>query len=348
MDIGNKIKQLRQKSGITQEQLGARLCVSAQSISKWETGVTMPDISLLPLLSSELGVTIDELFDLTTDQKLQRIEKRLDVEENFSDEAFKEYENFLKNLLDESGDNQKILSLLAHLYHHRMESDAKRVSKYARKAILIAPEKKECQWLLQKAEGASSWDWNIANHTEVIDFYKQVIENDSITPKTPLPYYEIMDNLIADHRTAEARRYLNEYKTLPSHKPFLVPIYEAYIAMAEYDVEKSDKIIEGAFEEFSSNSGFLFESAQYYARKCEYAKAIALYELSWEAEQDKQPRYTDALDGIATIYRIIGENGKARETYDRMIDCIKNEWGYKEDDAAVIEVERKKRKLLQG
>ena len=40
MDIGNKIKQLRQKAGITQEQLGAILCVSAQSISKWETGVS--------------------------------------------------------------------------------------------------------------------------------------------------------------------------------------------------------------------------------------------------------------------------------------------------------------------
>ena len=40
MDIGNKIKQLRQKAGITQEQLGTRLSVSAQSISKWETGVS--------------------------------------------------------------------------------------------------------------------------------------------------------------------------------------------------------------------------------------------------------------------------------------------------------------------
>ena len=74
MDIGNKIKLLRQKIGATQEQLGEKIGVSAQSISKWETGVTMPDITLLPILSSELGVTIDELFDLTTDQKLQRIE----------------------------------------------------------------------------------------------------------------------------------------------------------------------------------------------------------------------------------------------------------------------------------
>ena len=72
MNIGNKIKQLRIKAGLTQEQLAANLGISAQSVSKWETAVTMPDISLLPLLSSVLGVTIDEIFDLTADQKMQR------------------------------------------------------------------------------------------------------------------------------------------------------------------------------------------------------------------------------------------------------------------------------------
>ena len=40
MDIGNKIKLLRQKIGLTQEQVGEKIGVSAQSISKWETGVS--------------------------------------------------------------------------------------------------------------------------------------------------------------------------------------------------------------------------------------------------------------------------------------------------------------------
>lgn len=347
MEIGNKIKLLRLKSGLTQEQLATNLGISAQSVSKWETAVTMPDISLLPLLSSVLGVTIDEIFDLTADQKLQRIERRLDIEEEFSDGVFHEYETFLKNQLDEEGDKRKVLSLLAHLYHHRMESDSKKVIKYAHEAILLAPEIKECQWLLQKAEGASRWDWNIDNRSDVINFYKSVIEHDNVTPKTPLPYYEVMDNLIADRRTDEARRYLDEYKTLPAHKPFLVPVYEAYIAMAEFDIRKSDEIMENALKDYSDNSGFLFESAQYHARKCEYEKAIEFYEASWTAEEDQKPRYTDALHGIAIIYEILGENTRAIETYDRMIACIKDEWGYKDEDAAVIEVERKKKKMMK-
>ena len=345
MDIGSKIKLLRQKIGATQEQLGDRLGVSAQSISKWETGVTMPDITLLPLLSSELGVTIDELFDLTTEQKLQRIENRLDVEDNFPDEVFHEYENVLKIQLDEFEDRRRILSLLARLYHHRAESYLRKVSKYAREAIMLAPEVKDCQWLLQKANGAVAWDWNCSNHADVIDFYKKVIDSDAIIPKTPLPYYDIIDNLIADHRAEEAKEYLDKCAALPAHRPFLIPVYKAYIALAEYDAKTADGIMETALTEFYDNAGFLFELAQYHARKCEYEKAIAYYERSWEAESDQKPRYTDALDGIATIYMIMNNIDKAIETYDRLIACLKDEWGYKDDDAAVIDAERKKRAL---
>ena len=309
--------------------------------------MTMPDITLLPILSSELGVTIDELFDLTVEQKLQRMEKRIDIEEEFSDDIFYEYENMLKIQLDEFEDRRRILSLLARLYHHRAESYLSKVSKYAREAILLAPEIKDCQWLLQKSDGADAWDWNCSNHTNVIDFYKKVIDNDTINPQTPLPYYYILDNLISDHRTKEAKKYLEILQTLPAHRPFLIPVYKAYIALAEYDVRKADNIMESAFTEFSDNAGFLFEMAQYYARKCEYEKAIEYYEKSWALEESQKPRFTDALEGIATIYEILGDHAKTAETYDRMITCLKNEWGYKNDDAAVIGTERKKKALIQ-
>lgn len=344
MEIGIKIKQLRSKAGLTQEQLAIKLGISPQSVSKWETGVTMPDITLLPTLAGELGATIDELFDLTTEQKLHRIERRMDIEEEFSPAVFAEYEAFLKNQLDEVEDKAKILSLLGHLYHHRMLSDARKVSKFARQAIMLHPEKKECQWLLQKADGANIWDWNVSNHTSVINFYKSVVESDTIEPKSPIPYYELMDNLIADHRTKEAEKYLAIYQTLPAHKPFLIPIYKASIALAEYNADKADQIMEEAEKQFKDSSGFLFEKAQYHARKCEYDKAIHYYEMSWQ--KDAPPRFTDAPQAIAIIYEIMGEKAKAIEAYDRMIRCIKEEWNYTDDDAAVIEVMRERNRLL--
>ena len=345
MEIGRQIKQLRQRRGITQEALAQQFGMTPQAVSKWECGTAAPDIELLPALSAYFGVTIDELFDLTTDQKLQRIENRLDIEENLSDDVFLEYENILKIQLEESEDRRKILSLLARLYHHRAESYLSKVSKYAREAILLAPEIKDCQWLLQKSNGAVAWDWNCSNHTDVIDYYKKVIESDAVIPHTPLPYYYLIDNLIADHRTREAQEYLDKCAALPAHRPFLIPVYKAYIALAEFDAKKADSIMDVALSEFSDNAGFLFETAQYHARKCEYEKAIAFYEQSWETESNQKPRFTDALDGIATIYVIMNNVDKAIETYDRLIACLKSEWGYKDDDSAVIGVERKKKAL---
>ena len=63
MELGNKIKSLRFKAGLTQEQLANRLGVSAQTVSKWENFVTMPDISLLQPLAKALGISIIELMN---------------------------------------------------------------------------------------------------------------------------------------------------------------------------------------------------------------------------------------------------------------------------------------------
>lgn len=51
MELGKRIRQLRFRAGLTQEQLAEKLGVGAQAVSKWENAVAMPDISLLPLLA---------------------------------------------------------------------------------------------------------------------------------------------------------------------------------------------------------------------------------------------------------------------------------------------------------
>lgn len=343
MELGNKIKHLRYKAGITQEQLAEKLGISPQSVSKWENAVSMPDITLLPGIAEAFGVSIDELFDLTVEQKLRRIESSLETEDELSGEQFWEFEKLLTEQLSRPGDNGRIYGLLGHLYHHRMESDARKVSRYAREAIKLAPGKKECQWLLQKAENAAIWDWNFANRAGVIAFYKELVQKD---PTTPLPYYYLLDNLIADHRTKEAEAYLNALQSLPEHRAFMIPVYRANIALAAYDEKNADRIIQDAMEVYSQNSGFLFEAAQYYARKSDYEKALEYYEASYTGEEASKPRFTDALHGKAVIYEILGQYKKAAETYDRILDNLKNEWGFTEE-AAVQEAEREKNRLLQ-
>ena len=43
----------------------------------------------------------------------------------------------------------------------------------------------------------------------------------------------------------------------------------------------------------------------------------------------------------------MNDRRRAAETYDRLIDCLKNEWGYRDDDDAVAEARRKRQSLLK-
>lgn len=79
MKIGSNIRTLRQRKGMTQEQIAAHLGVSYQAVSKWETGANTPDISLLPDLAALFEVTIDALFSL---DKLQLPENMFPQEDD--------------------------------------------------------------------------------------------------------------------------------------------------------------------------------------------------------------------------------------------------------------------------
>lgn len=59
---GSMIKELREKKGYTQKDLAIKLIVSEKTISKWESGRGLPDISLLEPLSKALEISLIELF----------------------------------------------------------------------------------------------------------------------------------------------------------------------------------------------------------------------------------------------------------------------------------------------
>ena len=56
------LRKLRLDKQLTQEQAAARLGVSAQSVSRWETAATLPDVMLLPGIAKLYGVLVDDLF----------------------------------------------------------------------------------------------------------------------------------------------------------------------------------------------------------------------------------------------------------------------------------------------
>lgn len=88
--IGEQIALLRKSKGLTQNELGARIGVTFQAVSKWERGETLPDISLLPDLARILETTID--YILTGNEKL------IEYKGKFSVSDIKKGLNCLKNM----------------------------------------------------------------------------------------------------------------------------------------------------------------------------------------------------------------------------------------------------------
>jgi len=73
--IGENIKRLRKEKDMTQETLADFLGVSFQSVSKWERGEALPDITLVPSIANYFGVTIDELMGndkIINEEKIQK------------------------------------------------------------------------------------------------------------------------------------------------------------------------------------------------------------------------------------------------------------------------------------
>lgn len=75
MKIGNRIKELRIKNKVTQEELAKALQVSTQAVSKWENGGS-PDLELVPSIAAYFNVTTDYLFDMN-ENNIFDIEKNL-------------------------------------------------------------------------------------------------------------------------------------------------------------------------------------------------------------------------------------------------------------------------------
>ena len=75
MNIGQKIKELRQENNLTQEDLAEQLGVSFQAVSRWENSTTYPDITLLPIIANMFDVTIDYLLDMESYKKDEELKE---------------------------------------------------------------------------------------------------------------------------------------------------------------------------------------------------------------------------------------------------------------------------------
>lgn len=344
LDFGGRIKTLRLSKSMTQEQLAQRLRVSPQAVSKWENGVTLPDIQLLPELSILLGTSIDALFSMTDDKRMERIDNMLWDQRFLSREEFEAEERFLKDKCLEPDAQARATLLLAELYCKRAREYRELASPLARKAIGLLPEyDKAAHTALFEAEGGVFPDWNDVNHHRTIAFYQDFIARH---PSQRRAYLWLLDLLIDDGRCPEARKYLEKMNRLG--ESYHSDLYLGMILEKEGKPEEAAACWERMTQKDPDNWQSWFARADRLAKRCAYPEAIALYEKALALSP--RPRFTDPVNAIAQLYEIQGQYEKAVEFYQKEIEIVREDWNETQGEAIdepLRNIARLKEKMIE-
>lgn len=323
MEIGNQIKALRQRKGATQEQLAQHIGITAQAVSKWENGASVPDISMLPELSAYFGVSIDELFALSDKNRMERIQNMLwDV--RFMDSSDVENErNFLLEKARREPGSSEAYEMLARLEQHLAEGHNARAEEYALAALEIDPHSSYAHTSLMYAMGGKHIDPRHNIHNALISHYKVCI---AAHPEAVEAYPQLIAQLLDDNRLDEAERYCGmmeqcERKSFSEYYPTILRIR---IALARRDTHTARRMWEQLEREYPDNwsiqhdiGDFCMLAGEYAAAKVHYRNAINLMEA---------PRYLDPVDSLAKLCEMDGDIAGAIEARRLELEISEKEW----------------------
>ena len=177
MSFGQTIKLLRREVNMTQENLAELLSISPQAVSRWETDVAMPDISLLPPLANLFNVTTDYLLGMETYQK--------DLRKEEFDKAFHKYWEH-----DDKEKNYQIAVRAVAEYPGNMEYVEWLASAEYYVAMPIADESEYARLLESSAK-----------------HYKLVLDNTKDSNLYEKALHGIVLSLSSNHKKEEAKKY---------------------------------------------------------------------------------------------------------------------------------------------
>lgn len=326
IDIGSKIKALRLSKSMTQEQLAKALHVSAQAVSKWEIGSSLPDIQLLPTLSVALGTSIDSLFSLTDESRFARIDNMLWDKRFLMQQEFDEEERFLQEKCREDETRPRATLLLAQLYCKRAREYHDLASPLARQSLELNPDCKEAHNAIFDAENGAYLDWNATNHYRTIDFYKNFL---AAHPDNHSAHLWLLDLLIADRRCAEAREVLDQMHRLkPTYND---DFYLGCIFMQEGRIDDALAQWKTMCASYPDTWEVYIMRASELAKLGYYDEAIADYEKTMSLMPS--PRFIDPDEAIAQICEIRGNYETAIACYEKVIELMRTDWNEMQGEA---------------
>lgn len=320
MEIGKEIRRLRDGRGLTQEALAEALNVTAQTVSKWECGNSIPDVQLLPEIAVFFGVTIDQLFAMTPDQQMERIENHIYSRGMFDEAELKQIERQLAAFAEDPELEGRALLLMTKLYNNQAEQFRLKAADFGRRAVEKTGGDREAVSELANAWGSYIPDWNARNHHELIEWFGDYCRRN---PTNRAALMWLLDNLIDDRRLDEARAWLDKLAAIDG--TFRTPMYRYLIAVAACDKDESERLLRELESTDDREWCLALTLGDIYTQRQEYDKAVAWYRKGQEAQPS--PKYIDSAVSIAHICEIRGDKAGAVGAYREALRLMKEEWG---------------------
>ena len=319
MELGTQIKSLRLARGVTQETLAEQLGVSPQAVSKWERNATVPDISLLPALSAYFGVTIDELFSLSDDTRMERIQNMLWNQRVLDRAAVAREEAFLLEKARREPANGRPYELLADLHNHLAREHRGRAASYARLALERDGELTQAHNELVQAMGGRLPDWNASNHHHLIRWYEDFLTRH---PDNWHGYLWLLDQLMDDQRYEDAQRYWEKFSQIDH--TFRAPLYQGLLLWYSGQRERALDVWDKMCQDFPDEWCVWFQMGDAMARACRWDQAVAYFRKALALQ--KPPRYVDGLESIAQIGEITGDLAGAIQALEEELEVLAQDW----------------------
>ena len=171
MEMGKEIRRLRKDRGLTQEALADALNVTAQTVSKWELGNSVPDVQMLPEIAVFFGVTIDQLFAMDPVQQLERIENHIYARGLFTEAEVRQLEQQLNAIAERPEYAGRAQLMLTKLYGNQAEQYRLLAVEHGREAVEKTGGDAEAVSELANAWNSYIPDWNVRNHHDLIAWY---------------------------------------------------------------------------------------------------------------------------------------------------------------------------------
>lgn len=341
MEIGNQIKQLRQRRGITQEEMAQHFGVTPQAVSKWERGAATPDIGLLPDLSAYFGVTIDDLFALSDETRMERIQNMLWDVRYLNQSDVGATREFLLEKAKREPSNGRPHELLADMENHIAREHMSYAAEYAKESLRRDPQMLNAYGELIYAMNGKIADWNGASHYALIDFLADYIQKH---PSCRNAHLYIIDQLLDDYRVEEAKEYCDKLSAID--QTYRVSLYRGKIAWQEGKRPEAFAIWEEMEQKFPEEWCVYHNIGDYLLRDGQNEKVAAYYRKAIDIQA--APRYTDPFEALAQFYERVGDYASAIAILQEDLAVFDKEWHFTEGESADVirrEIARLEKKL---